>query len=113
MKELFVISILQGTIRIEEGKRVGKGSAGDALTDKTVTKIQIPRTFENKNVVEIGNRAFSETSIISIFIPSTVLCINEYAFYKCSSLKEVRFEKGSKLAKINQGAFALFHLLNA
>ena len=97
----------------EEGKCVGTGTNihGNALTNKTVTKIQIPRTFESKNVVEIGFNAFHYTSIVSVFIPATVLYINEYAFSYCQSLKEVRFEKGSKLKKIDKGAFGLTCLL--
>ena len=90
------------------GKCVGTGTSelGNALTDPTVTTIQIPRTFASKNVVEIGKKAFWDTNIINVFIPSTVLYISANAFYYCVSLKEVRFEKGSKLKKLDKGAIA-------
>ena len=91
----------------EEGKCVGTGTNEyvNALTDKTVTKIQIPRKFESKNVVEIRCNAFMNSHIISVFIPSTVLYINQGAFLNCYDLREFRLEKGSKLREIDFGAF--------
>ena len=84
------------------GKCVGSGTEyGNALSNKSATTIQIPPTFDNKNVVEIGENSFRETGVINIFIPSTVLCISPRAIYNCKSLKEIRFEKGSKLEKID------------
>ena len=92
-----------------EGKRVGTGTETDAnaLSNKSVTVVQIPPKFEGQNVVEIGQYSFYGKNIVSVFIPSIVRCLSFTAFHSCRSLKEVRFEKGSKLEKLDN--LALFN----
>lgn len=53
-------------------------------------------------VTTIGSRAFSESGLESIIIPSTTLKIGRYAFY-CDKLKEVNIEDG--VEDIGEGAF--------
>lgn len=75
-------------------------------SDSSVNIISIPSKFDEVNVIELGPSSFSRTNIISVFIPKTVLYINKEAFRYCNNLKEVRFEKGSCLERINIVAFA-------
>ncbi len=89
------------------------------IKDKTVTKIIIPETIEEKQVIEIAKGAFSGcrsltsvqlpnsitsidnstfsgcSSLTSITIPNNVTSIGDWAFYNCSSLTNINF-KGTK-----------------
>ena len=83
------------------GKVVGKsGSSFQALSDSTITNIEIPPKYSDQDVTEIGYLAFDKTQIISFFIPKTIKLIGNCAFCATSKLKEVKFEKGSNLEKI-------------
>ena len=90
------------------GKVIGSSSSSkNALTNKSIIEVQIPSYFDNKPVIEIGIRALGDSKIIKkIFVPKTVLSINQEAFNSCSELIEVRFEEGSKLEYIGLYAFA-------
>ena len=61
--------------------------------------------FNNVNgvLVDIGNRAFENTSLENIVIPNSVVSIGEYAFQYCSNLTSVVF--GSSISNINDKAF--------
>ncbi len=48
------------------------------------TEIRLPVTVE-----EIGQYAFREAGIRSIFIPSSLMKLGQYAFYKCENLESV------------------------
>lgn len=48
----------------------------------------------------IGKYAFAMSSINNITIPQHVKYINEFSFYKCQKLKEVKFSDNSELLKI-------------
>ena len=89
------------------GKVVGTSefvSYGNALTNANVKIIQIPQTFDDERVIEIGYRSFQSTKITSVFVSKNVKYINWGAFER-TPLVEIRFEKGSKLEKINCAAF--------
>ena len=79
---------------------------GNGLTNSSVKIVEIPSTFEGKTIAEVGYLAFGFTGIESIFIPKTIKMLGNGAFYGCSSLKEVRFEKGNKLEKMDENVFA-------
>ena len=49
--------------------------------------------FQHSKLELIGNWVFNATNIKSIKIPSSVKMIGENAFYECSSLQTVEFEK--------------------
>lgn len=66
-----------------------------------VKEIKIPNT-----ITEISKDRFKNfTSLTSIVIPSSVTTIDDYAFSGCSCLKNVIFEKNSKLKSIGHYAF--------
>lgn len=46
-------------------------------------------TLTLENTVEIGGNAFNRTAITSVFIPSTVTTVGDYAFKECASLTKV------------------------
>ncbi len=61
-------------------------------------------TFNAKSgITFIGSRAFENTKITSITIPSTVDAIPDQAFYGCTELREVTIESG--VTSIGAGAF--------
>lgn len=48
----------------------------------------------------------SDNHVTSVNLPASVQIIDNYAFYLCTSLSEVTYEEGSKLASIGEYAFA-------
>ena len=78
----------------------------NALLDY-VPEVQIPRYYDNMEVVEIGNAAFARTEIERIFIPNTIRRIGVVAFFECYYLQEIRFDYDSQLEIIGGGAFAV------
>jgi hypothetical protein len=87
------------------GQSATSGATGCGLTNTNVKVIEIPSTFNGKEVVEIGFLSFYNTGITSVFIPNTVLCIYYAAFGECYSLTEVRFQEGSRLWKFDKWIF--------
>lgn len=57
------------------------------LSDATVCRL--PSYIGGKPIVEIGERAFSETNIVSISFPNTVTKLGAYAFYGCDALEKI------------------------
>lgn len=57
----------------------------DAFSGSSLTKIVIP-----SSVTTIGKGAFSFSGLINIFIPDSVITIGESAFYGCESLISIR-----------------------
>ena len=55
-------------------------------------EIEIPDSINNIPVIGIGERAFENQPIKSVFIPSTVKFIDAGAFSGCTSLEEAEFE---------------------
>ena len=64
---------------------------GNGLTDHNTKIIQIPSIYNEKPVIELGYEAFRATGITQIFIPKSILYINDYCFCVCSKLTEIRF----------------------
>ena len=63
-------------------------------------------------ITAIGEKAFENSSITTILIPSTVKEIKKDAFFGSSSLKDVVFESGSELTIIGENAFRNCTTLN-
>ena len=91
----------------EIGKVVGTSDfekEGNGLTKSNIKVVQIPPIFDDDIVIEIGARAFQGTQITSVFVSKNIRYINWGAFEN-TPLTEIRFEKGSRLEKINVAAF--------
>ena len=74
------------------------------------TTIYIPAVIDEKPVTEIGNYAFLRcTSLKEVVIPQSVTSIGSSAFNYCTSLKEIVIPEG--VTTIGEGAFQLCELL--
>ena len=87
------------------GKTARAQPWGDGLTNESVKVVEIPSSFSGIEIAEIGDLAFYESGITSVFIPKTILRICQEAFNSCKKLTEVRFEKGSKLQELEMFVF--------
>lgn len=82
---------------------------------KDVKHVKIPDTLDGKPVYVINEFAFEDADIETLEISKNVYSIKHNAFYKCSSLKSVKFTdvkqvpegtlKGDGLIKLREGAF--------
>ena len=78
-----------------------------AFTNSSITQVIIPN-----GVTRIGNAAFGEcNALLSIEIPSSVKTIERNAFNRCESLKKVILNDG--LEEIKEGAFYCCHALES
>lgn len=64
---------------------------------------QIPERIDNLPVIKIGKRAFAESAISSVTIPSSCKTIDWFAFYGCFSLTSVYITDSVSI--IEYGAF--------
>lgn len=65
----------------------------------SLREVYLPTTLK-----QIKQFAFYGTSLESVSIPASVLILEKAAFKKCESLKNVSFEEGSKLMRIESSA---------
>ena len=65
--------------------------------------VVIPQTIDGKDVTVIGEGAFSESGIVSIKMPDTVIYISSFAFSNCKNLTDIRMS--ASLITITWGAF--------
>ena len=85
----------------------------DAGVLKSVTgvvgSVDLAKMAEEKHITItcIDMLAFGDDNhVTSVNLPASVQIIDNYAFYLCTSLSEVTYEEGSKLASIGESAFA-------
>jgi hypothetical protein len=70
-------------------------------------EIKIENNYADKPVIAIGANAFKNNSrILSVYIPSNVTKISDYAFLGCTKINHVEFQEGSELKEIGDKAFA-------
>ena len=67
------------------------------------TQVEVPSTYNGKNVVKIASRAFNNATITSVTIPSSVQTIDSMAFNGCSALTSVTLNEGLEI--IGSSAF--------
>lgn len=67
---------------------------------------------DDSEISEIIQKAFSNSAIKSIEIPSHVKQISEFTFSNCKQLKAVTFSRNSELLRINQNAFSYSSIEN-
>lgn len=73
-------------------------------TKTSEVTLEIPETINNMPVVSIGDRAFAESNIKSVSLPSSIKRVGERAFFNCSSLHYVYMQEG--ITDIGDKAFA-------
>lgn len=56
-------------------------------------------------ITEVGEYAFSESSITSITIPSSITQLGDSSFYKCKSLTSLKFDDNLSLTTIGESMF--------
>jgi hypothetical protein len=79
----------------------------------TDPNVSIPNYVYGVPVISIGQSAFSsQSSLLSVDIPSNVRIIKERAFYRTSNLSEVHFDQDSQLEVISSEAFYENHDLS-
>lgn len=65
---------------------------------------QIKTLAIGEGITEVGDCAFCYlVSLQKVYLPKSVTCINNHAFFNCNSLEEMNFEDSS-LTKIGEGA---------
>ena len=67
------------------------------LKDLDLSEVNLSTLFENV--------FYQNKKIEKIILPNTLTTIGQYAFYDCTSLQTVTFEKGSRLKTIEESAF--------
>lgn len=70
----------------------------------TAAKVTVPDSLDEKSVVAIGERAFSQNDYIeAVILPNSVLSIGEAGFFMCGKLKKIIL--GDKIENIGKEAF--------
>ena len=72
----------------------GEATISSYIGNKSI--VEIPSTINGNKVVSFGDIFRENTTITKIVVPSTVVSIDDYAFYLCSELTEVVLEDGIK-----------------
>ena len=68
-------------------------------------------TFESDSHLEsIGDNCFFSCGLREIVIPRSVRLIGDHAFHMCIGLSSLRFEEGSQISSIGEGAFSVTRL---
>ena len=88
----------------EFGLRIENSCSVDGLKSEDATSINIPITYDNRQVKYIGRNAFEgNEKLISVIIPEGVEYIESYAFKGCSNLENISLPNSIK--EIEYGAF--------
>jgi len=66
-------------------------------------QVVIPDTYNGKNVIAIGEKAFANTKVTNVELPQNLETIKSKAFYKCSSLSSIIIPEG--VTEIRASAF--------
>ena len=82
--------------KVENGVAV----TGYSGTEKAIV---IPESLGGASVVEIKSGAFSNTGILGVKMPNSMISVADKAFYYCTTIKEVYF--GEKVTTIGAQAF--------
>lgn len=75
--------------------------------DEAKSEIVLPNEVNGLPVTTIGEKAFyTNTKLETIVIASSIKIIEQYAFSRCSFLKNITFENNSQLSYLKQEAFS-------
>ena len=100
-------------IRVGDVVKIPVQNSAYRVSKGTVTSgaVIIPASYNGLPVTEIGNRAFIDTNITSVTIPSSVTRIGDWAFERCFSLTSINIP--SSVTFIGEEAFlSCFGLTN-
>lgn len=93
----------------DEDKYVVLDYSSNAYSSTGITFLLSQKTKKHvlirADVEKIFQNAFAHSSIVNITIPESVKEIGRYAFFRCLSLKHVRFRTNSKIEILHKGAF--------
>lgn len=99
------VEIIDNTLKYELSK-TGDYYIVVGSNDKEITEIKIPAKYKDKDVKEIGIKAFENNSKLNVITFEENIKLNnidEYAFSGCSSLKSIVIPNG--IISIEKGAF--------
>ena len=80
-------------------------AGGVEITKYTGTsiRVRIPEKIEDVTVTSVGYKAFSNSGIMEVYIPNSVMYIGNYAFSGCTGLTSVTI--GNSVTHIGRDAF--------
>lgn len=95
----------KNTTTSAESFKYVKENGGITLTGYTgkLTSVVIPERIDGLPVLKIGERAFAETSVRSVVLPSSCVEVDWFAFLGCYALNTVYISGG--VSEIGYGAF--------
>lgn len=79
------------------------GDMVDGLGTVTHKDIIIPSKINGNDIIGIEENAFLESDITSVYIPDSIVKINDFAFSTCTSLVDIRFP--DKLTTVGTAVF--------
>ena len=94
-----------GTLTVTgEGKIPFMNNHVKPWVKKQINHDQVKTLVIGEGITEVGDCAFCVmTSLQKVYLPKSVTCLNNHAFFNCNSLEEMNFEDSS-LTKIGEGA---------
>ena len=96
----------------EFGLRIENSCSVDGLKSEDATSINIPLTYDNRQVKYIGRNAFEgNEKLISVIIPEGVEYIESYAFKGCSNLENISLP--SSVKEIEYGISSVLSFVKA
>lgn len=66
------------------------------IEDSRIKDIVIPENYDGKPVISIGEEAFFNSAITSVYLPDTVTAVKDRAFASCSDLVSIRISNNIK-----------------
>lgn len=95
----------KNTTTSAESFKYVKENGGITVTGYTgkLTSVVIPERIDGLPVLKIGERAFAETSVRSVVLPSSCVEVDWFAFLGCYALSTVYISGG--VSEIGYGAF--------
>ena len=74
-------------------------------TDKVIIPASVTYAGREYRVTSIGEHAFSQSAMTSLTIPNSVTSIPDFAFHKCTKLKELIIEDGTECLSLGHNYY--------
>jgi hypothetical protein len=85
------------------GVRAGEVSIKAYVSDAVAAII--PSEIDGRPVTSIADRAFAQSAIVSVVVPSSVRSIGDEVFAECGALETATFERGKDTLSLGEGLF--------